>query len=159
MGAMTNLLVKDDATPKVESTLVPITDTPRPQWRAKLASVPLEGQIRAECYEEVLKDGSRRRVIKLVKPVMETLGVSGTSAGYVAAPKVAYEDSGFISLIVNKRSTVADAANLLSLLIGLAQGASSTTATGVLNQASAADAFKVSVLPLVAFLVNGEIPS
>jgi hypothetical protein len=159
MSAMTNLLVKDDANPKVEATLVPITDTPNPLWRGKLASVPLAGQLRAECYEEILKDGKRRRVLKLVKPVMETLGVSGTSAGYVAPPRVAYEDSGFISLIVDQRSTVADAANLLSLLIGLAQGASSTTATGVLNQASAADAFKNSILPLVAFLTNGEIPS
>lgn len=158
MGAMTNLLVKDDASTRKEFTLIPITDTPHPRWRAAEAGIPVDGQLQIEAYEEVLKGGERRRVLKVLEPVMETLGASGTSAGYVAPPKVAYRISAFASMIVDPRSTVADAANALSLLVGLTQGASSTTATGTLDQASAGDAFKNSTAPLVRFFVYGEVP-
>lgn len=158
MAAMTNLLVKDDATSRKEFTLIPVTDTPHPRWRAAEAGVPLDGQLQIEAYEEVLKGGERRRVLKVLEPVMETLGASGTSAGYVAPPKVAYREQAFFSRIVDPRSTVADGANILSLIIGLLQGATSTTATGTLDQASAGDAFKSSAAPLVRFMIYGELP-
>jgi hypothetical protein len=158
MGAMTNLLVKDDAATRIEFTLIPITDTPNPRWRAAVAGVPVDGQLQVEAYEEVQASGERRRVLKVLEPVMETLGASGTSAGYVAPPKVAYRMSAFMSMIVNPRSTIADAANIHSLLLGLIQGASSTTATGTLTQASAGDAIKNSTAPIVRFLVYGELP-
>ncbi len=90
---------------------------------------------------------------------METLGASGTAAGYVAPPKVAYVNTGILTIFASARSTLSDRANILKLLIGIAQGASSTTATGVLNQASAADAFKNSTLPMVRFFTNLELPN
>jgi hypothetical protein len=46
MAAMTNILIKDDANPLVEQTLIPISDTPLPYWRGSAAGLPLEGQIR-----------------------------------------------------------------------------------------------------------------
>lgn len=147
MGQMTNILVKDDANPAVEQTLVPITDTPNPLWRANASGVPIEGQIRCTFSEELMKNGSYRIQIKTEVPVMETLGASGSSSGYVAPQKVAYVNTAFMTMFANKRSTTADRANLLKLHLGICQGASGTTATGVLNNASAADAFKTSVLP------------
>jgi hypothetical protein len=157
---MTNLLVKDDAASPVEYTFKPITDKDgSPYWRTSISGVPLEGQMRFRLSEEQLKDGNWKRTAKLEVPVMETLGASGTSAGYVAPPKVAYVETMIFTHFSNRRSTGADRANSLKLMVGLLQGASSTTATGVLNQASAGSAFANSVLPVPLFYANGEIPS
>jgi hypothetical protein len=91
--------------------------------------------------------------------VMETLGASGTSAGYVAPPKVAYINELYLTTIVDPRSTIADRANLLKMGIGLAQGASSTTATGVLANTAAGDAWKNSVLPIPLAFTQVIIPN
>lgn len=147
MGAMTNLLVKDDATSPVEFTLVPITDTPIPYWRATVAGTPLEGQVRLYSSTEQLKSGAWKITAKLEVPVMETLGASGTAAGYVAPPKVAYVNTAILTVFADKRSTIADRSNLLKMILGIAQGVTSTTATGTLNQASAGDSFKNSTAP------------
>lgn len=159
MAAMGNLLIKDDATSPVESTLVPVTDTPIPLWRGNAAGVPFEGQTRFSLSEDRLKDGNYKRTAKLEVSVMETLGASGTSAGYVAPPKVAYTETMILSHFSNRRSTIADRSNTLKMMIGALQGASATTATGVLNQASAGDAFKASVLPIPLFLTQGVAPN
>jgi hypothetical protein len=159
MAAMTNLLVKDDTTTtRVEYTFIPVTDTPKPLWRTQIANVPFEGQMTIELESTVLKSGDRKFAMKLDVPVMETLGASGTSAGYVAPPAVAYVDTYYVSKIVSKRSTTADRSNILSLLVGLLQGATSTTATGTLDQASAADAFKSSTAPITVFFTQGSLP-
>ncbi len=147
MAAMTNVLVKDDANPLVEHTLIPITDTPIPFWRDSMAGVPLEGQIRVYASTEQVKGGAYKITLKVEVPVMETLGASGTSAGYVAPPAVAYTNTVFITLFADKRSTNADRYNAIKMAVGLVQGASSTTATGILSQAGAADAWKSSTLP------------
>lgn len=159
MAAMTNLLVKDDTTgTRLEYTFVPVTDTPKPLWRTQIAGVPMDGQMTLELESTILKSGDRRFAMKLDVPVMETLGASGTSSGYVAPPAVAYHNTFYASEVVNSRSTTADRANLLSLGVGILQGASSTTATGVLAQTSAADAFKASTLPGPVFFTQGSLP-
>jgi hypothetical protein len=147
MSAMTTLLVKDDANPLVEWTLGPVTDNPQPFWRGRAAGVPVEGQIRVTAFQEKLKNGDYRIVVKTEVPVMETLGASGSSAGYVAPPKVAYVNTLISTMFANKRSTIADRANLLKMHVGLLQGASGTTLTGILNQTDVADAWKTSTFP------------
>lgn len=159
MGAMTNMLVKDDATSPVEITLIPVTDTPWPFYRAAIPGVPFEGQPRLTITEELLKTGGYKRTMKLEVPVMETLGASGTSAGYVAPPKVAYVNTLFTTMFADARSTTADRANLLKLGVGLLQGASSTTATGVLANTAAGDAWKNSVLHLPLLFTQGILPN
>ena len=144
MAAMTNLLVKDDANPLVELTFVPVTDTPEPFWRTQMANVPFEGQMTLRQSAVRQKNGSWKITAKLEVPVMETLGASGTSSGYVAPPKVAYINPLIVTMFADKRSTIADRANLFKLMLGLLAGASSVTATGTLNGASAADAVKNS---------------
>lgn len=148
MPAMTNLLVKDDANPLVEMTFVPITDTPEPLWRTQIASVPFEGQMRLTESIVKQKNGGYKITVKLEVPVMETLGASGTSYGYVAPAKVAYVTTAIFSIFADKRSTIADRANTAKLMLGLLAGATSTTATGTMNGASAADAFKNSTAPI-----------
>lgn len=144
MAAMTNLLVKDDANPLVEQTLVPITDTPEPFWRSQMASVPFEGQIRLTQSVIKQKNGSYKITAKLEVPVMETLGASGTSFGYVAPSKVAYVTTAILTMFADRRSTTEDRSNTLKMMIGLIAGASSTTATGTINGASLANVVKNS---------------
>lgn len=145
MAVMTNLLVKDDASLLVELTFVPITDTPEPLWRTQLADVPFEGQMTLRQSIVKQKNGSYKITAKLEVPVMETLGASGTSFGYVAPPKVAYVTTAIVTMFADRRSTIADRSNCLKMMIGLLAGASSVTATGTINGASAADAVKSSV--------------
>jgi hypothetical protein len=158
MGAMTNLLVKDDGTP-TEFTLIPVTDTPHPHWRAAVADVPVDGQPRLTLSQERVKSGDYKVTAKLEVPVMETLGASGTSAGYVAPPAVAYTMVGIATFFSPARSTVADRANVTRMLVGILQGASSTTNTGTLANNAAADAWKNSVLPVTEAIIKLLAPN
>jgi hypothetical protein len=145
---MTNLLVKDDTiTTRQEFTFLPVTDTPRPLWRASVPGVPLMGQPTVEIGITPVKAGMKV-ALKVDVPVMESLGTAGASSGYVAPAKVAYTDSFFATMIVSERSTAQNRSDLLALVVGLLQGASSTTATGTLDQASAGNAFLNSTAPI-----------
>jgi hypothetical protein len=156
MSQMTNILIKDDANPLVEFTLVPITNN-RPKWRAQVTGVPVDGQVSIEqLANQRLPDGNYRRVFKVVVPTMETLGASGTSAGYVAPAKVAYVTVATVSMLVNQRSSIADVANTLKFAAGCCAGASSTTGTGTLSGASVADAWKNGTGPITRFMIYGE---
>jgi hypothetical protein len=160
MAAMTNLLIKDDTvTTPVEFTFLPVTDTPNPVWRTSIAAVPIAGQHRLTLEYVAQKNGGYKLSSKLEACVLETLGASGTSAGYVAPPKVAYVTTGIFSMFVDARSTSQDRANCLKMLLGWLSGASSTTATGILNQASAGNAFVNSVLPGPAFYTALNLPN
>lgn len=154
MSAMTNILVKDDTvTTRQEYTLYPVTDTPVPEWRASVANVPVDGQVRLTMSIDKTKVGYKATV-KLESPVLETLGASGTSAGYVAPPKVAYVTTCIFTMFADRRSTLQDRANAIAMALGVLQGASSTTATGTLNQASAGNAFVTSTLPITEALIK-----
>lgn len=149
MPAMDNILVKDDTvTTPVEFTLLPVTDTPDPIWRASVAGVPLDGQVRCTLQSSELKNGGSKMSVKLEVPVLETLGASGTSAGYVAPPKVAYTTVCIFTMFSDRRSTSQDRANALKMALGVLQGASATTATGILANTAAGNAFVNSVLPI-----------
>lgn len=156
MSQMTNLLVKDDAATPKEWTLVPITDTPVPFWRANDANIPLEGQPRLYFSVDKQKNGGYKITAKLEVPTMETLGASGTSSGYVAPPKVAYVTPVIITMFADKRSTIADRMNALKMAVGIIQGASSSTATGTLTQATAGSGWAASTAA-APVLFNGLI--
>jgi hypothetical protein len=156
---MTNLLVKDDTvTTRVELTFLPVTDTPRPKWRANIEGVPLAGQPTVEFDVTSVKSGTKI-AMKVDIPVMEQLGTAGTAAGYVAPAKVAYTDTAFFTMIADDRSTSQNRSDLLAIIVGLLQGASSTTATGTLDQASAGQAFFSSTAPIVSSIVQATKPS
>lgn len=158
MSQMTNILVKDDASTPTEWTLIPIQDTPMDMWRASAAGLPLEGQPRLSMASEKLKNGGYKITSKLELPVMETLGASGTSAGYVAPPKVAYVNTAIFTMFADRRSTTQDRANLLRMIVGVLQGSSATTATGVLANTAAGSAFVNSTLPGPLSFTSAAIP-
>lgn len=147
MAYMANCLIKDDAATPNEWTFLPVNDTPVPFWRANAAGIPLEGQPRLTCSAEKLKSGGYKVTAKLEVPVMETLGASGTSAGYVAPPKVAYVTTAIATMFVDRRSTSDDRYNTLKMLTGFLQGAHTASANGDLNQASAGGAFAAKQAP------------
>lgn len=150
MAAMTNLLIKDDAATPVETTLVPITDNPEPFWRAQTAGVPFEGQMTLRQSVTKQKNGNYKVSLKLEVPVMETLGASGSSAGYVAPPKVAYVTPVIVSMFVDKRSTLADRANTYKLMMALLSGATATTGVGLnMSNTTAGDVVKNSTATTV----------
>ncbi len=159
MPTMTNILVKDDAATPKEWTLVPVTDNPYPQWRANDASIPIEGEPRFSEMVEKLKNGNYKVTAKLELPVMETLGASGTSAGYVAPPKVAYVITCIFTMFVDKRSTIADRSNAYRMMVGMLQGASATTATGTLANNAVGNTFSGSVLPVPYTFTGLIIPN
>lgn len=135
MSQMANLLLKDDAATPNEWSLKPITDTPNPMWRTVVPTIPIAGQIRLQTYLEKQKNGQTKVTTKLEMPVMETLGASGTSTGYVAPQKVAYVLPGIFTMFVDPRSTSQDRVNLMKMMVGFLQGASSTSGNGTLGQA------------------------
>lgn len=147
MAQMANILVKDDAATPKEWTLQPITDTPLPLYRGNDASIPLEGQPRLTFSTEKMKSGGYKITAKLEVPTMETLGASGTSAGYVAPPKVAYVTTCIFTMFADRRSTIADRMNAMRMAVGVLQGASSTTATGILANTAAGGAWTASTQP------------
>lgn len=159
MPNMTNILVKDDATAPKEWTLIPITDTPNPLWQARDAGIPLAGQPRYIQSAEQVKSGDWKLTAKLEVPVMETLGASGSSSGYVAPPAVAYVCTAIFTVFAPPRSTTADRANLLKMMVGIMQGATSTTATGTLANTAAGDAWKNSAAFGPQFFINVVVPN
>jgi hypothetical protein len=159
MGAMANILVKDDAASPKEWTLVPVTDTPNPFWRASDAAIPIDGQPRLTQSVERVSSGAYKITAKLEVPVMETLGASGSSAGYVAPPKVAYVTPVIVTMFADGRSTVVDRANALKMMIGVLQGASATTATGILSNTAAGSAWANSVLPGPLLFTSLVVPN
>jgi len=160
MAAMTNLLIKDDTiTTPVEFTFQPVTDNPDPFYRTAVTNVPIDGQHRLTFHSEKLKNGNYKLSTKLEVCVLETLGSSGTSAGYVAPPKTAYVTTCIFTMFVDARSTSQDRANALKLAVGVLQGASSTTATGILANTAAGNAFVNSVLPGPAFFTALNVPN
>jgi len=159
MSAMTNLLVKDDASTPVEYTFAPVTDTPNPLWRTIMGGVPLLGQMRLQFTADALKSGDTKLSIKTEVPVMETLGASGTASGYIAPPKVAYTMVCITTLFAPARSTNMDRANAIKIHLGVLQGASSSTGSGTLNQAVAGNGFVNSTLPALDFFVKALKPN
>jgi hypothetical protein len=159
-GSMANILVKDDTnTTAIEYTLVPVTDTPIPLWRTKVADVPLEGQLRLSMSEEKLKSGGYKRSMKLEVPVLETLGTAGTAAGYQAPPKVAYVETFIVTSFSSSRATQANRANAYRILHGIMAGAFSTTAGGELSNVNAAGLYKTyTARPAIGFFIDGDLP-
>lgn len=108
MSAIANITVFDGAATPVSHTLLPISvtrdkDEVTAEWRENLTTVPVYAQIRMTAKLQRLKSGVYRVEQRVVVPVMES--VSGVnSAGYTAAPKVAYENTVVTTGFFHERS-------------------------------------------------------
>jgi hypothetical protein len=77
----------------------------------------------------------------------------------VASPKVAFVNTMIVTIFVDPRSTPENVADLVRLGTGVIQGASATTATGVLANNAAGGAWGSSTLPGTLFLNKGIRPN
>lgn len=98
MSNIANITVYDGASTPVAHTLNAISVSRQPDgslfalWREAIVSLPTEAQVRMEMRQRTMKSGVVETRTRIVVPVMES--ISGqNSAGYTAAPKVAYEDT------------------------------------------------------------------
>lgn len=111
MSAISDIVVFDGAATPVSHTLKAVSVTRSAaevvaEWREMLSSVPVYAQVRATAKLSRMKSGVYRCEFRTVVPVMES--VSGAnSAGYTAAPKVAYENTYISVGLFHERSDAA----------------------------------------------------
>lgn len=110
MSQIANITVFDGAGTPVSHTLTAIEvsrekGVVRALWRESNAALPVYAQIRAMVSLEVLKSGVCKTEVRVVVPVMESIGAQN-AAGYTAAPKVAYENTFVTTGFFHERSDI-----------------------------------------------------
>lgn len=140
MSAQANIVAFDGAATPVQHTLEPLNSGIDPatgelvaQWSEKIATLPDYAQIRFKTTQKRSKDGVHRLFAQVEIPVMES--VSGqNSAGYTAAPKVAYTTKMQLVMYASERSTLAERKLARQLATNILGGIATTVtpvATGV----------------------------
>lgn len=111
MSAIANIVAYDGAATPVAHTLVPVSVSREKSkvtaiWREALAGVPVYAQVRTTMTLELLKSGVYRLTSRVEVPVQEVV-TGSNSAGYSAAPKVAYINTTETVGLYHERSDVA----------------------------------------------------
>jgi hypothetical protein len=158
MAAVTNIIAKDDTA--TAWTFIPIgkDSDGNPVWRCNTAGLSVSGQPRLSVSVQTLKSGDFKVTAKVEVPVMEAQSDSGDSSGYLAAPKVAYVVTGIFTMFASQRSSSSDRANLVRLLVGLVQGATSTVDTGTLANSAVAGTWNSSTAPITQLFTQMVTP-
>lgn len=132
MSQIANITVYDGASTPVAHTLKAISVTREGKkvvsvWREELAGLPLNAQVRCTLTAETLKSGVTKVEQRVVVPVMES--ISGqNSAGYTAAPKVAYEDTFLFTGFFHERSNTTGRRLTRQIAINLSGNVSTSVA-------------------------------
>lgn len=132
MSNIANITVFDGAATPVSHTLTAISVTKEKGkvsalWRESLPTLPVYAQIRASTLMEQLPSGVWRCEAKVVVPVMES--ISGqNSAGYTAAPKVAYENTYTCISYTSPRADIAGRRLARQILVNLLGNVSTSVA-------------------------------
>lgn len=149
MSSISNITVFDGAATPVSHTLTPVSVTRTGStvvalWRENLSSVPVDAQITAQMKIERLKSGVYRVEQRVEVPVMET--VSGqNSAGYTAAPKIAYINTIVLTGMFHGRSDVAG--RRLARQLALNLGGSVATSVAAATTGPLPELFDLLVAP------------
>lgn len=137
MSAISDITVFDGASTPVSHTLKAVSvsrdgDSVKAEWREGLTSVPAYAQVRATMVLRRLKSGVWNSEARVVVPVMET--VSGqNSAGYTAAPKVAYENTVVVSGFFHERSDIAGRRLARQLAVNIAGNIATSVAAATVG--------------------------
>lgn len=139
MSQIANITVFDGADTPVSHTLLPVSVTRtngavEALWRENLNNVPVSGQVRASMRLEQLKSGVWRTEIKVVVPVMESVG-GANAAGYTAAPKVAYENTQTYVGFYNDRSEPGNRKLAKQILVNILNNVSTSVAASTTGPA------------------------
>lgn len=121
MSAISSLSITDGKATPATHVLYPISTVPNAVWREQDAANPLVGQgnLQISVTQDKTGNGVNKVRMTLSIPAVETVGSAGSSAGYVAAPKVAYVTKADLTLFLPTRSTLAQRKDLQFLLISL----------------------------------------
>ncbi len=148
MSAQANIVAFDGASTPVSHTLIPVgtsrdkVDGSLAEWRENLLTLPKEAQVSARTQLQNLRSGVERVALTVKVPVMES--ISGqNSAGYTAAPKVAFEDTIVIVGYFSPRSAAANRRLVRQLAANIFNGIS-TSVTPV-TSGPAAEIFDSSI--------------
>ncbi|DAD52278.1 coat protein [ssRNA phage SRR6960799_17] len=152
MSNIANIVVFDGAATPVTHTLVPVEVVKDPKtgaitamWREQVASLPTYAQVVAIArLSKTNKSGVWNTDFRVEVPVMES--VSGqNSAGYTAAPKVAYRDTTGIYGHYHERGSIAG--RRLSRQIALNIGNNVSTSVAAATSGVLPELFDTLVAP------------
>ncbi len=133
MGQQANITVFDGAATPISHTLIGegvsrLDDgTLQAIWKESLTGVPDYAQIRVIATKKRLKSGVFAVAYRVEVPVMESVA-GQNSAGYTAAPKVAYVDTTEIRGFYHERSLVTGRRLSKQIAINLGNNVSTTVA-------------------------------
>jgi hypothetical protein len=149
MAAIANIVAYDGAGTPVSHTLLPVSvsrekDKVTAQWRESASGVPVYAQVRHTMTLERQKSGVYRLSSRTVVPVQEVV-TGSNSAGYSAAPKVAYENTIDLVGFFHERSDSSGRRLVRQLALNIAGGIS-TSVTPV-TTGPAADLFDLLNAP------------
>lgn len=125
MPAIAALTLADGAATPVNHTYNPVDCTPQlAVWKETSIGVPIG---RPWASLQVIEGPDSIRIKgKVVQPVLET--ISGDANGYVASPKVAYENTSYVDQVFSKRSTLQQRKDLRALTTAFVANAVMTAA-------------------------------
>lgn len=132
MSAISNIVAFDGAATPVSHTLVPVSVTREKSkvtanWRESATGVPTNAQVRCTMTLEQLSSKVYRAVSRVEVPVQEVV-TGSNSAGYSAAPKVAYVNTVEMTGLFAERSDVAGRRLVRQLAVNIAGNISTSVA-------------------------------
>jgi hypothetical protein len=150
MSDIANITVYDGASTPVSHTLVGESVERLPdgtvvaKWKESLAGIPDYAQVRCTMTKRKLPSGVFRVTARTMVPVMES--VSGqNSAGYTAAPKVAYVDTVESVGYYHERGTIAGRRLARQINVNIMGNVSTSVAAATAGPAS--ELFDQLVMP------------
>jgi len=152
MANIANIVVFDGAATPVQHTLMPVDVSKDPKtgaivavWREQIASLPTYAQVTATArLSKSRRSGVWNVDFRVEVPVMESVSGSN-SAGYTAAPKVAYIDTTGIYGHYHERGSIAG--RRLSRQIAVNVGNNVTTSVAAAVTGVLPDLFDALVAP------------
>jgi len=152
MANIANIVVFDGAATPIQHTLVPVDVSKDPKtgaivavWREQIASLPTYAQVTATArLSKSRRSGVWNVDFRVEVPVMESVSGSN-SAGYTAAPKVAYIDTTGIYGHFHERGSIAG--RRLSRQIAVNIGNNVTTSVAAAATGVLPDLFDALVAP------------
>lgn len=139
MTAIANIVAFDGQATPVSHTFVAASVARKDNdiiasYKEATASVPDEAQGRVTIKHSKLGSGVNRTSVRVEIPVMESIsGVN--SAGYTAAPKVAYTDTVEVTGFFHPRSVIANRRSARQLACNILQNVSTSVAAATTGPA------------------------
>lgn len=141
MSAQANIIAFDGAATPVSHTLIPLGakfDEKLGQvayWREALTALPIFANVRLTTFFKKLKGGMERVEVRCEVPVMETV-MNQNSAGYTAAPKVAYVNQFSLVGYFHERASIAERRLIRQLVVNVGNNVVATTPAATAGVAS-----------------------